>query len=433
MALEIANENEMEQLMINPVYIGMILEFCSSLQLITTIKLLSRYHNQYINSAKHCHQLIQRTLKREFGVIVEEIKSSSSSLPSLSIQIMHNYWNDKQKLINRWNKSNFIDRIMKYYKQWTVQGLIHYISSISKQQNIPVELLSFNQISKQFEVSGLRHNHILHVLWDKTMEMMQKEADDEKNKQEEEEEEDEFDDSWMGNFDEIDENEEAQKQRDKLLSIKSELERYIMILHWMAMEKEYDIDNADVLKFYSVYEIVNYKRKREMLEMIIDAARGTNISVLFDFLFDIIEPQKPINVENLHDDFDRVWPKWSEPFVNILLPELIKFAVKSAELGEDFLDGMEIDKDTITMRWILSDIIMEIADVIGQKTIYNIFLQLLSDESVDENNWRYYEAIIFCIATHSKVAHIDASDLKQQHPLYQVHENLRWTKKRTYQ
>eukprot|EP01084_Bolivina_argentea_P235943 396873_1 len=399
--------NELD-LMNNDTYLRLVLEFSSSMELIKTIILLSKYHNNYIHSNKYSHHLINHILQREFGCVITN--NTHSSNPLTAIQTMHNYWDDTKVKSNL----NFIQRIMKHYKQWTVHGLLHFMTKICAKKHISLCELSFNLISEQFERIQIhqQHNqHFMHLLWHKTIETITINTNNHS---------DIDDDNWMIDADGDTDNKNEENQLKQLCLIQPELEKYLQILYYMNRNAGYEMQQEDIFTFYRIFEIVNGNIKHKMLEMLV--TEDTVMTEIFTFLIDILEGQRPLAIDNLYDDFNRQWPIWSKPFINSLLPAVVKYAIMYAQLDNKYIDNMDnisIDGDTVTRRWSMSDICIEIADIIGQYKLYEIFLELLNNNNGD---WKYYESILFCIGTHTKVTCIDSNDIKikQQHPLYQI-------------
>eukprot|EP01083_Nonionella_stella_P078399 214567_1 len=261
---------------------------------------------------------------------------------------------------------------MSHHKQWTVFGLIHFLTQISKTHHIALHLLSFDSVSQEFEALpfNVHSNHIIHSLWEETLQTV----DD-----------------------------------DDMAPIQCELEQYLCIIYWMNRDAEYRINQEDILTLYRVFPFINDSIQNKLLQMIVTP--DTLMTHLFSFLLDMVDAQKPRTALHLYDDFNRIWPTSCAPFIDYLLPAIIRYAVDCAQLDEE-------ETHAVSIRWGMSDIIMEIADIIGQKEVYFILHELLT---VDGRDWRYYEAILFCVATHSKVCGSNSAvAAKRRHPLYKI-------------
>ena len=408
-------------------YLGMILEFISSMELIHTVVLLSRFHHDFLSSKRHCSALIKRVLRREFGVAVSALggpskpSALSSSSPLSLVRIMHNFWDDAAM----GNGSNFMERIMEHRDNWTFHGLCHFISRLSAKSTISVDLLSFDRSSGRVSVLRDHNEHILFLLFDAVLQSLysnERALESAAAESEDEDAENEDDAVWRSEEDSA-ENEpwsllsastmtsslyrNVKPTEDRLRRWAPKMERFLELLHWMAIEHEYEFDADDLWTFYHFYPFCNDRVRRKMLSLLIDPQTASpSIHTLFYPLESVVErTRSTLGAQAMDGDFSRIWPKWSRVYTHSLIPDMVKYAVQSARLCDDQQFEEHSNRSTTMI-----DHLVEITDLIGPTKMLQLFLDMLCDDNVDEGDWTYYEAILFCILELSESEAFSSSD-----------------------
>ena len=413
----------MTLLLNHEIYLQMILEFSSSLELIQTLTLLSKFHHQYLHSKHHSNALIKRILRREFGVAITALKSAKplTSNPLCMVRIMHNFWDDSVM----GNDGNFMDRIMKHRDHWTFYALSYFLSRMSAKSSISVDLMSFDRSSQRVSVLSDHNEHILFLLFNDVLQSLysNERASKPSKVDNDSDDDDEEDAKWQSEEPE-EENEpwallnastmnslfyrNVKPTEERLRRWAPKMEKYLETLHWMVMQHEYEFDGDDLWTFYYFYPFCCDRIKAKMLSILMNHEMngGSSISTLFYPLQSVVDRiRSNLGADHMDNDFPRIWPKWSRMYTAYLIPDMVKCAVRSARLSDDSSSNSLNKRSTL---WI--DDLVEITDLIGPSKMLQLFLDMLCDDNVDGDDWTYYEAILFCILELTESESLSSSD-----------------------
>lgn len=389
-------------------YLGLIFEFASSLELVQTLTYLSKFHHQYLHSKPHSNALIKRILQREFGITITSLEFPKSliSNPLSLVRRMSNFWDDSAT----GNQGDFMYRITNHQNGWTFYALRHFLEKLSSKNSISVDLMSFDRLSQRVSVLRDHHEHILFLLFDQMLQSLYS------NESSVETEEGDMQISEWTKWD----SEETEPQNEpwtllhsstlnsslyrnvkpteeRLRRYAPKMEKFMELLHWMVMHHEYEFEADDLWTFYYFYPFCCQRIKDLMLEILIHQLDAVPISNLFYPLQSVVDRQLS-NGELSNDNSPRIWPKWCRIHTDYLIPDLLQYAVRSAQLP---------DKERQYQQRVMMDIVVQIGDLIGTTKLLDLFHSMLCDENIDANNWMYYEAVLFFIAELAELNDID--------------------------
>jgi len=375
----------MRVLLHHETYLTMILEFVSSLELIRTVVILSKFHDAFLHSTQRCNALIKRMLRSEFGVVPDDtaaaVPSSDGAVPAgrgpLSlVRKMHGFWDGAA---SDGDSGDAMERLLRHRDEWTFAGLRHFILSLSRRSAISVDLMAWDSEWRGPAVLQRHNEHILFSVFERVLRSLRSEEGDAMDVAADDDEGDGLEPASdllsapaFG----------AVPLDERLLRRWApKMARFLEVLHWMAVDHEYEVEAADLWTFYRFYPFLGGAVRAKMVALLFGPG-APSISSLF-------APLRRHRVESGHfgGGFARsAWPKWSSFATEHLLPDVVHSAVR--RISENHRRrNREGDAP-------LLEVLGEIADVLGLRAMHRLFLSMLRSGGEDAS---FCEAVLFCI------------------------------------